>query len=81
LTPIVSVASWKRELFVPLGSLNAADIVHLLRREPEARLAAKAETRKKAEAEEPVAKFSWTEAEERMMEELERRAADLGITG
>ena len=47
----------------------------------EARLAVEAEARKKAEAEEPLAKFSWTEAEERMMEELERRAAELGITG
>jgi hypothetical protein len=47
----------------------------------EAQLAAEGEARKKAEAEEPVAKFSWTEAHERMMEELERRAAELGITG
>jgi hypothetical protein len=47
----------------------------------EARLAVEAEARQKAEAEEPVAKFSWAEAEERMMEELERRAAELGITG
>jgi len=47
----------------------------------EARLAAKAEAQKKAEADEPVARFSWDEAQERMMEELERRAAELGITG
>ena len=47
----------------------------------EAQLAIEAEARKKPEADEPAAKFSWTEAQERMLEEFERRAAELNIEG
>ena len=36
----------------------------------EARLVAEAEGRKKAEAERPVAKFEWTEAQQRMYQEV-----------
>jgi hypothetical protein len=36
----------------------------------EARLAAEAEVRKKAEAERPVVKFQWTEAQQRMYQEV-----------
>jgi hypothetical protein len=45
----------------------------------EAQLAIEAEARKKPEADEPVAKFSWTEAQARWAEELERRAAELEL--
>jgi len=47
----------------------------------EASLAVETGARKKTEAEEPGAKFNWTEAQERLAEEVERRAAAIGLTG
>ena len=53
------------------GPQSKALLLNFLRHE-EAREAAEAEARKKAKAEEPVKKFSWTEAHERLYEELAR---------